>query len=575
MSCVYHMPTATHFHTHTHTHTYSYITLYITLVLCKATRYAKDVQAKHKRLELKREERRQQDGRKQVLAAVASIGGGAGAGAGAAGGGGAVGEAGMGMGMGGKGMTSYVPTTGHPSSSGAIGSIRASAAAPNGGAQGRSTTQPASGAKQAPPAATPLPHVSMWATHHVTCWLSEYLHLPQYAQVFTENDVGGNVVLELNLEDFDYMGITALGHRKVLLKAVEDLRRTGHITKPIPNPNAQNAAAGGAAAAPVAHVSGSPYAGNTPGNTVYGQGAHAMSPASQQQQQQYSQLTELDAPTERKYAPRILDPAIRAAQDKAEADAKAEADRKMVHWSSVKPLQEQQEGRGVVGDESTLVNTGDIDEEEERRLFQAAVAEWRGQGKAAESTVPKATIIGADGKSVVRKAPKAAQAVDESMWVNPLGPVGEPSSDLWDDDEPTGNNETSSLPPIRGSPSYKNPQQQDLSGGKGGLLAASMGQLDEAAEARAFAAAVAEWRAGGAAGASAGGRNRNQETHSPTSKTAPEGIAAGTGTGTGTSAPASGTDGRSIADRLAAEMERQQVCIMRLMCVARCSVCAV
>jgi len=480
---------------------------------------------------------------------------------------------GMGMGTGGKGMTSYVPTTGHPSSSGATGSIRASAAAANGGALGRST-HPASGAQQAPPAATPLPHVSMWATHHVTYWLSEYLHLPQYAQVFTENDVGGNVVLELNLEDFDYMGITALGHRKVLLKAVEDLRRTGHITKPIPNPNAQNAAAGGAAAASVAHVPGSPYGGNTPGNTVYGQGAHAMSmsPASQQQ---YSQLTELDAPTERKYAPRILDPAIRAAQDKAEADAKAEADRKMVHWSSVKPLQEQQEGRGVVGDESTLVNTGDIDEEEERRLFQAAVAEWRGQGKAAESTVPKATIIGADGKSVVRKTPKAAQPVDESMWVNPLGPVGEPSSDLWDDDEPTVNNETSSLPPIRGSPSYKNPQQQkDLSGGKGGLLAASMGELDEAAEARAFAAAVAEWRGGGATGASAGGKNGNQETHSPTSKTAPEGVAAGTGTGAPTPG---GMDGRSIADRLAAEMERQQVRVMcyMCMCVARYYVCPV
>jgi len=86
-----------------------------------ATRYAKDVQAKHKRGELRREERRQEEGRKQVAAAVASIGmpstGAAGAGASASAGGYDI-SAGVGM--------AYVPTTGLPSASAATGSIRAS-----------------------------------------------------------------------------------------------------------------------------------------------------------------------------------------------------------------------------------------------------------------------------------------------------------------------------------------------------------------------------------------------------------------------------------------------------------------
>jgi hypothetical protein len=33
------------------------------------------------------------------------------------------------------------------------------------------------------------------------------------------------ILLDINLEDLDYMSITALGHRKAILKGVEDLRK--------------------------------------------------------------------------------------------------------------------------------------------------------------------------------------------------------------------------------------------------------------------------------------------------------------------------------------------------------------
>ena len=41
-------------------------------------------------------------------------------------------------------------------------------------------------------------------------WL-EHISLPVYKQVFEENAVDGAILLELSLDDLDYMQITALG----------------------------------------------------------------------------------------------------------------------------------------------------------------------------------------------------------------------------------------------------------------------------------------------------------------------------------------------------------------------------
>jgi hypothetical protein len=47
--------------------------------------------------------------------------------------------------------------------------------------------------------------------------------LGQYVETFQSNQIAGAVLCDLSLEDMDYMGITALGHRKLLLKGIDEL----------------------------------------------------------------------------------------------------------------------------------------------------------------------------------------------------------------------------------------------------------------------------------------------------------------------------------------------------------------
>ena len=50
----------------------------------------------------------------------------------------------------------------------------------------------------------------LWSVKDVLDWL-EYISLPVYKQVFQENAVDGAILLDLSLDDLDYMQITALG----------------------------------------------------------------------------------------------------------------------------------------------------------------------------------------------------------------------------------------------------------------------------------------------------------------------------------------------------------------------------
>ncbi len=133
------------------------------------------------------------------------------------------------------------------------------------------------------------------------------------------------------------------------------------------------------------------------------------------------------------------------------------------------------------------------------------MAEWRGLGKKETQSKSSPVTIIRDGKAVMRTRAVVPAVVDDSMWVNPFGPAPEPSSDLWE--EPTA--------PVASKSGFAT--------GTGSLLAASMADLDEAAEAKAFAAAVAEWRNGGTS-ASNNRRDLDVKTH---------GAAAGTETSTG------------------------------------------
>jgi len=57
----------------------------------------------------------------------------------------------------------------------------------------------------------------------VAAWLRS-LDLERYAQVFQENAVDGEVLLELTAEDLRELGVVAVGHRRKLLSAIQTLR---------------------------------------------------------------------------------------------------------------------------------------------------------------------------------------------------------------------------------------------------------------------------------------------------------------------------------------------------------------
>ena len=56
------------------------------------------------------------------------------------------------------------------------------------------------------------------------------MSLGQYAPAFAANEISGLVLLDLSLDDLDYLEIKILGHRKIILKGVEDLRENKRVT---------------------------------------------------------------------------------------------------------------------------------------------------------------------------------------------------------------------------------------------------------------------------------------------------------------------------------------------------------
>ena len=63
---------------------------------------------------------------------------------------------------------------------------------------------------------------------NVAAWLRA-LGLERYEQVFRENDVDGELLPELGEEDLEKLGVTSLGHRKKLLKAIVALSRADDV----------------------------------------------------------------------------------------------------------------------------------------------------------------------------------------------------------------------------------------------------------------------------------------------------------------------------------------------------------
>ena len=86
-----------------------------------------------------------------------------------------------------------------------------------------------------------------WDTDDVSYWLSSK-SLDQYISIFSENQINGQVLLDITQEDLDYLEVTALGHRKLILKGIEELKRTtpnnpkfsASLRNSLPDPPAQS-----------------------------------------------------------------------------------------------------------------------------------------------------------------------------------------------------------------------------------------------------------------------------------------------------------------------------------------------
>jgi hypothetical protein len=57
----------------------------------------------------------------------------------------------------------------------------------------------------------------------VADWL-EKLTLGQYAQRFAENDISFVILPDLTDQDFEKIGVASLGHRRLLLRAIAELK---------------------------------------------------------------------------------------------------------------------------------------------------------------------------------------------------------------------------------------------------------------------------------------------------------------------------------------------------------------
>lgn len=62
-----------------------------------------------------------------------------------------------------------------------------------------------------------------WGHPEITLWLKS-LCLEEYIHVFIENDIRGDILLQINSKDLITMGVTKFGHRKTILNSLNGLR---------------------------------------------------------------------------------------------------------------------------------------------------------------------------------------------------------------------------------------------------------------------------------------------------------------------------------------------------------------
>ncbi|CAM9456436.1 unnamed protein product [Choristocarpus tenellus] len=220
--------------------------------------------------------------------------------------------------------------------------------------------------------------VSLWGVGDTIKWL-ESLELGQYREIFQKNEISGPILLEVGMDDLDYMSINILAHRKVILKGIEHLKRDS-CRPDLPPPAPE-------------HIS----VNNEPQN-------HSA----------------------RSCAPSWTADSVHFPQDPSHTS---------ILWSQVKPLTDIMVGSGDVPQPSSKLAHGEYDEHEAHKSFTEAVMAWRRSKGGGEGTLCTSgtSLIGdkwmaksKSGLGLTRWAEDEEHTCDERegadihMWTNPF-----------------------------------------------------------------------------------------------------------------------------------------------------------
>ena len=319
--------------------------------------------------------------------------------------------------------------------------------------------------------------VSRWCVGDTLEWL-ESLGLGKHKGVFQQNEISGPILLEVGLDDLDYMKVFVLAHRKQILKGIEELRRSsGRANADMPPPP----------------VPAPPGPGGYPSNT---------------------DTTYSGAGTQGGNSPAM--PTV--GEDHRRSGPRPPPERmKKKHWSHIEPMASsgnQTDGNGGC--------EGQLSSKHSNDRFGRAGVRFVGNSSGVQAEWPGAPNSGGPTPSF-RQTPEAGQTPFAENTRTETGPAVEASgiprraggetllagsgtTGCWTNPFPTlsanghesmahGENQLVELDVELGSPPRVSKAAADGTG-QGTPYADSFPTLDEEAEHEAFRAAVAEWNRG-------------------------------------------------------------------------------
>mmetsp|Transcript_17171 Transcript_17171/g.35332 ORF Transcript_17171/g.35332 Transcript_17171/m.35332 type:complete len:506 (-) Transcript_17171:52-1569(-) len=274
--------------------------------------------------------------------------------------------------------------------------------------------------------------VKDWVLADTLSWLTS-LGLSSYGQKFAENEIFGDILLDLGLDDLDYMGIKVLAHRKKLLKGIEELKRNGKGSTNAPPPpptdtsDGLNVASEAKTKAPVEKKHWSevkPISENVvkepAGADVYDEAAEAAAFKAAVAEWR-SGGTATSGPGKENPGDKIMTVKVSPAKPKFSFASITDDNGSSSGWSNPFASNTQEEESKAPESGGALL-TGEYDEAAEAAAFKRAVEEWRNPGAAKAARAAKKSNNDDDNEEGtgtdyddLSKSSQVAQSLAEKM----------------------------------------------------------------------------------------------------------------------------------------------------------------